>query len=293
MKALPPGWQARIDAGVTHFAVCWRLTRRDGLVVRATQHDADLSLAGEVFVSARALSQSPAEHSLSLSPGHAALSGALSVEGINETDIRLGLWDQARVEAIVVDWQVPDEQLCLWTGYVQAMTRHGATFEVQIVTLDPALNTLVGRLYARSCDANLGDQRCGINLDDSSWHRTGQIASVLSDRSLRVVLPNPEPIDRWDHGEVRINGGPARGLRLGIEQVSLVPDGLDMLLRGAMPVIPAAGDPIVLVCGCDKSFATCRSRFANGLNFRGVPTLPGDGALLAGPSAGSTSGGRR
>ena len=30
-----------------------------------------------------------------------------------------------------------------------------------------------------------------------------------------------------------------------------------------------------LTAGCDKSFATCRARFANGLNFRGFPHMPG------------------
>ncbi|MHA6288275.1 DUF2163 domain-containing protein [Maricaulis sp. CAU 1757] len=37
--------------------------------------------------------------------------------------------------------------------------------------------------------------------------------------------------------------------------------------------------------GCDQAFATCRDRFANTLNFRGFPYLPGNDALMASPQA--------
>ncbi len=33
---------------------------------------------------------------------------------------------------------------------------------------------------------------------------------------------------------------------------------------------------VVLLAGCDKSFATCKAKFANALNFRGFPHLPGN-----------------
>ena len=38
--------------------------------------------------------------------------------------------------------------------------------------------------------------------------------------------------------------------------------------------------------GCDKRFSTCESRFANTLNFRGFPTIPGDDFLTAYPAEG-------
>ncbi|MBN8552272.1 MAG: DUF2163 domain-containing protein [Caulobacterales bacterium] len=38
---------------------------------------------------------------------------------------------------------------------------------------------------------------------------------------------------------------------------------------------------------CDKRFATCQSRFANGINFRGFPAMPGDDFLLARPGGGA------
>lgn len=41
---------------------------------------------------------------------------------------------------------------------------------------------------------------------------------------------------------------------------------------------PAAGDAFQVTAGCDKSFATCKAKFANAANFRGFPHLPGNDA---------------
>ena len=45
------------------------------------------------------------------------------------------------------------------------------------------------------------------------------------------------------------------------------------------------GDAFLLSAGCDKSFATCGAKFANRINFRGFPHMPGADAILAGPSS--------
>lgn len=48
-------------------------------------------------------------------------------------------------------------------------------------------------------------------------------------------------------------------------------------------VVPVAGDMVRLTAGCDKTAATCRNRFANFLNFRGFPDIPGEDWLMAVP----------
>ena len=49
-----------------------------------------------------------------------------------------------------------------------------------------------------------------------------------------------------------------------------------------------------LAAGCDKSFATCRDRFANAINFQGFPDIPGDDFIAATPvSGGLNDGGSR
>ena len=48
----------------------------------------------------------------------------------------------------------------------------------------------------------------------------------------------------------------------------------------------AAGDTFAVTAGCDKQFATCRAKFANAVNFRGFPHMPGNDFVAAYPRAG-------
>ena len=50
------------------------------------------------------------------------------------------------------------------------------------------------------------------------------------------------------------------------------------MLRPGSGLAAAAGDTFSVVAGCDKKFATCKAKFANALNFRGFPHLPGNDA---------------
>ena len=54
----------------------------------------------------------------------------------------------------------------------------------------------------------------------------------------------------------------------------------------AMSETVAPGDAFTITAGCDKQFATCRDRFANGINFRGFPYMPGNDVALAAPVQG-------
>jgi uncharacterized phage protein (TIGR02218 family) len=55
------------------------------------------------------------------------------------------------------------------------------------------------------------------------------------------------------------------------------------------PVAPLlAGDAVTLTVGCDKRFDTCRDRFANALNFRGFPHIPGNDFVMGYAVSGET-----
>ena len=51
----------------------------------------------------------------------------------------------------------------------------------------------------------------------------------------------------------------------------------------ATPIV--AGDTFMVTAGCDKSFATCRDKFANGVNFRGFPHMPGNDFVTSYPNS--------
>ena len=62
-------------------------------------------------------------------------------------------------------------------------------------------------------------------------------------------------------------------------------DGAELVLSASQPM-PQPGDAFTIVAGCDKRFATCKAKFANPLNFRGFPHLPGNDAAYGYVTAG-------
>ena len=51
--------------------------------------------------------------------------------------------------------------------------------------------------------------------------------------------------------------------------------------------VPAVGDRVRLIAGCDKRAETCRMKFLNFLNFRGFPHLPPEDWLISPQAHGS------
>ncbi|HEU0222188.1 MAG TPA: phage BR0599 family protein [Paracoccaceae bacterium] len=65
---------------------------------------------------------------------------------------------------------------------------------------------------------------------------------------------------------------------------------LELFAPPARPIEPGAG--FVARAGCDKQFATCKAKFANALNFRGFPHMPGDDVVMRYPNRGDANSGR-
>ena len=62
-------------------------------------------------------------------------------------------------------------------------------------------------------------------------------------------------------------------------------DGIVLELWQPMTREVAEGDRFTITAGCDKQFSTCREKFANQLNFRGFPHMPGNDFAVSYPNS--------
>ena len=165
MRIIEQEFAERLASGAATTCLCWRITRADGFVLAVTEHDRALEVGGILYQSGAALEGASFAQSADLRPGHAAAGGALSHEAITEADLAAGKWDGARVDVIRTDWQRPDLFVTVWSGWLSDVTRGEAGFEAQLVSRKAEFERPLGRVYARQCDAVLGDERCGVNVD--------------------------------------------------------------------------------------------------------------------------------
>lgn len=280
MRIVPPALAAHLETQATTTARGWRLTRSDGIVMGFTDHDAPLTFAGTRFEAASGLVAGDAEAMLGLGAGTQEIEGALSSAAIEEADILAGRYDGARVETFVVNWQTPDEHLLMDVAEIGEVKRGGAAFAAELRGIASGLDRLRGRLYRRRCDAVLGDARCGIDL--SAAGRSLEVAFVrMSGDAIIVSGAAGASPSLFAGGHLVWTTGAAAGLAA--EILGLYPGiGGDVRVEtiGAAWGAPEPGDGLRLHVGCDKSFATCRERFANGLNFQGFPHLPGNDVAM-------------
>ncbi|MEH6665936.1 MAG: DUF2163 domain-containing protein [Brevundimonas sp.] len=166
MRNIPDELADRIEGGAATLCHAWVLARADGVRLGFTDHDRDLTVDGVVCRAGSGWTAGAAEAAAGLAPGAAAASGALDDDAITEGDIAAGLYDGARLEVWRVDWARPDLKVRLWAGRISRMVREGDAFTAELDGPMAALERVAGRTYGRTCDAVLGDARCGVDLAD-------------------------------------------------------------------------------------------------------------------------------
>ena len=163
MRDIPNEMAVRIESGAATLCHVWRLERADGVVMGFTDHDRDLVVDGVVCRAASGWSAGAAEGSVGLAAGSSAAAGVLDDAALTDADITAGLYDGATVEVFRVDWQRPDLGVRLWVGTLARIRHETGRFLADLDGPLAALERVVGRTFGRSCDAVLGDRRCGVD----------------------------------------------------------------------------------------------------------------------------------
>lgn len=292
MKTLPAGLQAHLDSGATTLCWCWRLTRADGIKLGFTDHDHDLSFDGTDFEAASGFTATEIESSVGLNVDNLDVESALSSERLNEADLAAGLYDNAGIEIFRVNWAALEQRLLMRSGNLGEVSRGRTHFKAEVRGLAHELNQPKGRIIQPICDADLGDARCGIDLDDPAFKGEGAVTTILGERS--VLASGLEGFDQdwFTRGLLTWTSGANTGLKSEVKLHSKDGGGVTLELWQATAEPVVATDGFTVTAGCDKEAKTCFQRFANLDNFRGFPHVPGIDFALAVPDRGKKNDGK-
>lgn len=273
MRTVPAAITAARQSSSSRLCKIWRIERTDGTVLRFTEHDRDLVVDGETFLSTASFDPSAIKASADLAVGDLEVLGAFDSSYITERDLLAGRYDGASFWVGECLWdnvaEGKDIQKFGWLGRVKASA---GTFRAEL--LDPAmkLQQPIMRTFAAACDATLGDSRCGVDLGPLT--RTADVTSVVSNRvfdtSIISIPTTEEASDYFWLGRVTFVGGENDGLSMDIKSF----DGTTVELMLPMPFTISVGDVVEFVPGCSKTLAVCRYRFSNVVNYRGFPHVP-------------------
>lgn len=291
MREIDPELQARLDGGATRLCRAWVVGRRDGIALGFTDHDHDLVVDGTVCRASSGMKASALQTGTGLSVDNAGAGGALSGVAITEEDIRAGRYDGAEVRHWLVDWERPDLRVLLFKGMFGEIRRADGAFEVELRGLAEPLNAPVGRTVLKTCDRVLGDAKCGFDTGAPGFTVEGTVISAEG-VGLSVAGLGGFEAGWFTHGRLTWLSGRNLGTPASVKIDRTGADGLRRLTLWQEPAFPAAAaDRFEVVAGCDKTAATCRAKFANFLNFRGFPHIPGTDWVTAYPKDGAINDG--
>ncbi len=265
-----------LQGELTTAAFCWRVERRDGVVMGFTTHDRDLEVEGLGYRAAPGMLPSAVTLASGFEAGALDVSGALNSRAITGADLMAGRWDGASVRLFMVDWEAPDAgTIPLATGEIGEVSMRGQGFEAELRGPAAALEQAVAEQTSPECRAMLGDRRCRVDM--ALRTRLTRVAAVPGED--RIEVASAAGGDAYGYGRLRWMSGANSGLSSAV----LRSDEAVIVLREAPAFAPAMGDLVEISEGCDKRLESCCARFANAANFRGEPHLPGTDLLTRYP----------
>jgi uncharacterized phage protein (TIGR02218 family) len=288
MKSLPAPLQAHLDTGATTLAWCWRVTRRDGVVLGFTDHDRDLAFDSTTFAAATGFTASEIKDAVGLAVDNLEVESALSDDSLNEDDLAAGLFDDAAIEIWRVNWADTSQRVLMRSGSIGEVRRSGRAFAAEVRGLAHYLQQPKGRLFQYGCDADLGDARCQVSLASPAFQGTGTIVATTSLRRFTASGLGSFAAAWFDRGLLTFTSGANAGRSQEVRRhIAGTPATIELWQPLAHAIEP--GDGFTITAGCDKQFATCRAKFSNTVNFRGFPHMPGNDFLTAVARPGDTA----
>lgn len=279
MKATPIALRNHMAQGSTTLAHLVKLTRKDGFVLSLVlDHDRPITFDGVTYQPAFGAMPSTVETSSALNVDNMDAHGALMTLGVQEKDIAAGLWDQADVRVLRVNWRdlsMRADKIKRGTFGELSVGRDSFNSEVRGIT--QLLQQVLGEVLSPSCKTDLFSARCGVVATDGVWKFSGLAVSAVVSRQQFATL-HPSADGFFDAGFVEFQTGANAGQR---KEIKTQITG-NIWLQEPMPYEIGYGDLVTLYAGCLKRKGDCKDKFNNYRRFDGFPEVPGENQVLQG-----------
>lgn len=268
---------------------CWSIVRKDGVVLLGTSLDRNLVVTASgyagTYLAQLGISAAAVKSAGDMSVDNTEAVSALATFGVAPADVEAGLFDNVAVVIFETDYLNPSSVTVLRSGTLGQITRDSdGKYTAEVRGLAQALQQTTINTYQRTCRAELGSgaevpviRRCGVDI--SLYTFTGAVQSVsIADRVFTDATLT-QAAGYFTFGYVTWTSGDNTRF---VRKVKRHQAGGIIELVEQLPADIQIGDAYEITAGDDKSFATCRDKFNNAINFHGEPFIPGADALIAG-----------
>lgn len=241
-----------------------RITRLDGVVLRIAEAEASITVGAETFTPLPGCSIGSVKHIINGEMPSSQIDFAHSSGGVIDTaKLNAGAWDAATVQIYIIDRRnITTLGDPLFTGTIQPVTIDpmGGRGSFDLRGLAAQAST-VTQNYQAMCRIDLFSPLC--QLSGPSFAVSATIATIVDRFTVTVTGPS-NPTGWFNQGI----GDAANGFKFEIADWVLS----TLTLRTYLPICIArfsVGLGLTLYPGCDKTAATCKTKFNNKINFQG------------------------
>lgn len=276
MKNLDSVFKESLTKTSTSLCWCWLITRIDGVQLGFTSLDLPFTIDGVSYLPYTGFDPGAAQSSADLnSIDSQQLKGLLGPSGISSGDLASGIYEYASVRRFLVDYTNlpsslslnPPKHLELPQGHLAESKRNSLGYEIKVKDDLSFLDNQIGETTSKTCRANLGDDRCRVDL--APFTHSLNITAVESKRVFSVDGGLPDKY--FDRGRLTFISGANDRIH---RDIGFYFGGKIVLSPVPAPFEIAVGDIVTAVAGCAKTKLACITKFRNFRNFVGEPDVP-------------------
>jgi uncharacterized phage protein (TIGR02218 family) len=185
-KTVSSALAQHLASEVTTLATCWRITRRDGVVLGFTDHVRDLEVDGVTYRAVSGYTRTAIRGTADFAVDKLDVESVFSSDGTEE-HLRAGKYDFAEVRMFLVNYQdLGHGILKLRRGWLGEVTIRDSMYVAELRGMTQRLQMTIGEVYAPDCSADLGDARCGVDL--APLEESGTVSTVISATVFETAL---------------------------------------------------------------------------------------------------------
>lgn len=257
-------------------AVLVKITRNDGQVFGYTDHDLNLVVDGVLYHPAPGLQRI----NLTATSDDAVSNQEFGSAWVDapEADLLAGKFDNATVETMICSWMQPEYgTYTVDKGTLGVIQWTADGFRGDVQSHMRALQRNIVFTYTASCRHQLfsqfDNQHIGAcTLNKGSFTFAAAVNTVIDDHIKFTVNSLNQGDGYCSAGVITWTTGANAGLKSMVKTHS-VSGGVTIELMLPTQNAITAGDNFDITAGCDRTFATCKAKFNNVINFGGFPHI--------------------
>lgn len=271
MKNISENLKRALEDDTINIVKCFKFTLLNGTLLGLTEYSKDIKIDGLKYASCCGLNNLNSSSFSDITCSNSKI--VASLDNIDLEDNFLSTYDfsDASIEIFIVDHNhLEYGKLNITSGFIDSMEIVDDRVFFSIKGVLSLLEKSIGETYSPLCRANFCDRKCSLNLSNYTFN--GSITTVIS---YDIFYTNSSEIKKkeknyFKYGYLTFNNGKNSGKSIEIKQS----DNGNITLNSSLRELITVGDNFTIICGCDRKFETCCSKFNNALNFRGEPDLP-------------------